>query len=54
MRMGLSILFAYMVVRIFHLGGGVVTVGGFAIFFLGFAYLLAHQREKRQREERSQ
>ena len=54
MRMGLSILFAYMVVKIFHLGGGVVTVGGFAIFFLGFAYLLAHQREKRQREERSQ
>ena len=54
MRMGLSILFAYMVVKIFQLGGGVVTVGGFAVFFVGLAYLLTHLREKRQREERSQ
>ena len=53
MRMGLSILFAYMVVKIFHLGGGVVTVGGFAVFFVGLAYLLAHLRERRQRAERS-
>ena len=52
MRMGLSILFAFMVVKIFHLGGGIVTVAGFAVFFVGLAYLLAHLREKRQSEER--
>jgi cytochrome b len=54
MRMGLSILFAYMVVKIFRLGGGVVTVAGFAVFFVGLAYLLAHLRERRQGEERLQ
>ena len=54
MRMGLSILFAYMVVKIFDLGGGIVTVAGFAVFFVGLAYLLAHLRERRQREERLQ
>ena len=52
MRMGLSILFAFMVVKIFHLGGGIVTVAGFAVFFVGLAYLPAHLREKRQSEER--
>ena len=52
MRMGLSILFAFMVVKIFHFGGGIVTVAGFAVFFVGLAYLLAHLREKRQRDER--
>ncbi len=52
MRMGLGILFAFMLVKIFHLGGGIVTVAGFAVFFVGLAYLLAHLREKRQRDER--
>jgi len=52
MRMGLSILFAFMVVKIFHPGGGIVTVAGFAVFFVGLSYLLTHLREKRQREER--
>jgi hypothetical protein len=52
MRMGLGILFAYMVVKIFHIGGGIVTVAGFAVCFVGFAYLLNYLREKRQREER--
>ena len=52
MRMGLSILFAFMVVKIFHPGGGIVTVAGFAVFFVGLSYLLAHLREKRQGEER--
>ena len=48
----LGILFAFMVVKIFHLGGGIVTVAGFAVFFVGLSYLLAHLREKRQGEER--
>jgi hypothetical protein len=52
MRMGLGILFAFMVVKIFHFGGGIVSVAGFAVFFVGLSYLLAHLREKRQREER--
>lgn len=52
MRMGLGILFAFMVTKIFHFGGGIVTVAGFAVFFVGLSYLLAHLREKRQREER--
>ncbi len=52
MRMGLGILFAYLTVKIFHFGGGVLTVAGFAVFFVGLAYLLAHLREKRQDEER--
>ena len=53
MRMGLGILCAFMVVKIFHFGGGIVTVAGFAVFFVGLAYLLAHLRERRQREERT-
>ena len=52
MRMGLSILFGYVIVRVFYPGGGVVAVAGFAVFFMGLAYLLAHLRERRQREER--
>jgi len=52
MRMGLGILFAFMVAKIFHFGGGIVTVAGFAVFFVGLSYLLTHLREKRQREER--
>ncbi len=52
MRMGLGILFAFMVVKIFHFGGGIVSVAGFAVFFVGLSYLLAHLREKIQREER--
>jgi hypothetical protein len=54
MRMGLGVLFAYLTVKIFHLGGGILTVAGFTVFFVGLAYLLAHLREKRQREERLQ
>jgi len=52
MRMGLGILFAFIVVKIFHLSGGISTVAGFAVFFVGLAYLLAHLREKRQGQER--
>jgi len=52
MRMGLGILFAYAIVRIFYPGGGILVVAGFAVFFVGLAYLLAHLRERRQREER--
>jgi hypothetical protein len=52
MRMGLGILFAYLLVKIFHIGGGVISVAGFAVFFVGLAYLLTYLREKRQREER--
>jgi len=52
MRMGLGILFAFIVVKIFHLGGGILTVAGFAVFFVGLAYLLASLRERRQRQER--
>ena len=52
MRSGLGILFAFIVVKIFHLGGGTLTVAGFAVFFVGLAYLLAHLRERRQRQER--
>jgi len=52
MRMGLSILFAYVMVRVFYPGGGILAVAGFAVFFVGLAYLLAHLRERRQREER--
>ena len=52
MRMGLGILFAYVIVRVFYPEGGVLAVAGFAVFFVGLAYLLAHLREGRQREER--
>ena len=52
MRMGLGILFAFIVVKTFHLGGGILTVAGFAVFFVGLAYLLAHLRERRQSQER--
>ena len=52
MRMGLGILFAFIVVKVFYRGGGILAVAGFAVFFVGLAYLLAHLREKRQREER--
>jgi hypothetical protein len=52
MRMGLGILFAYVIVKAFYPGGGVLAVAGFAVFFVGLAYLLAHLRERRQREER--
>jgi hypothetical protein len=52
MRMGLSILFGYVIVKVFYPDGGIVTVAGFAVFFVGLAYVLAHLRERRQREER--
>ena len=52
MRMGIGILFAYIVVKIFHPGGGILMVAAFAVFFVGLAYLLAHLREKRQSRER--
>jgi membrane-bound ClpP family serine protease len=52
MRMGLGILFAFIVVKAFYPGGGILVVAGFAVFFVSLAYLLAHLREKRQREER--
>jgi membrane protein implicated in regulation of membrane protease activity len=52
MRMGLSILFAYVMVRVFYPGGGILVVAAFAVFFVGLAYLMAHLRERRQREER--
>jgi hypothetical protein len=52
MRMGLSILFAYVMVRVFYPGGGILAVAGFAVFFIGLAYLLTHLRERRQRQER--
>ena len=52
MRMGLGILFAFIVVKVFYPGGGILAVAGFAVFFVGLAYLLAHLRERRQREER--
>ncbi|MBW1979901.1 MAG: hypothetical protein JRJ12_01655 [Deltaproteobacteria bacterium] len=52
MRVGLGILFAYLVVKLFYPGGGVVAVGFFALFFVGLAYLMAHLRQKRAEEER--
>ena len=52
MRMGLGILFGFIVVKIFHSGGGILMVAAFAVFFVGLAYLLAHFREKRQSRER--
>ena len=52
MRMGLGILFAYLVVKIFYPGGGLLSVAAFAVFFVGLAYLLAHLRGKREEQER--
>ncbi|UCG14566.1 MAG: hypothetical protein JSU72_09015 [Deltaproteobacteria bacterium] len=52
MRMGLGILFAYMAVKIFYPGGNLLTVAAFAVFFVGLAYLLAHLRHKRERNDR--
>jgi len=52
MRMGLGILFAYLIVKLFYPDGGILAVAAFAVFFVGLAYLLTHLREKRQREER--
>lgn len=52
MRMGLGILFAYLVVQIFFPEGGIVTVAAFAGFFVGLAYILSYFRTKRQEDER--
>ena len=52
MRMGLGILFAYLVVKIFYPEGGLLSVAAFALFFVGLAYLLAHLRGKREKQER--
>ena len=52
MRMGLGILFSYLIVRIFYPGGGILMVAAFTVFFVGLAYLLAHLRGRREREER--
>jgi hypothetical protein len=52
MRMGLGILFAYLIVKIFYPDGGILAVAAFAVFFVGLAYLLTHLRERRHREER--
>ena len=52
MRMGLGILFAFVVVKVFYPDGGILAVASFAVFFVGLAYLLAYLRERRQGEER--
>ena len=50
MRMGLGILFAYLVVKIFYPGGGMLTVAAFAVFFVGLSQLLSYLRGSRGRE----
>jgi hypothetical protein len=52
MRMGLGILFAYVVVKAFYPAGGIITIAAFAIFFVGLAYLMAYLRTTRERKER--
>jgi hypothetical protein len=52
MRMGLGILFAYIIAKVFYPSGGLLTVAAFAVFFVGLAYLLAHMRSRRERQER--
>jgi membrane associated rhomboid family serine protease len=52
MRMGLGIVFAYVVVKVFFPEGSILMVGAFAGFFVGLAYMLAYFRTKRQEQER--
>lgn len=52
MRAGMGILFAYLVVRVFYPGGGLLAVAGFAVFFVGLAYMLEYLRRKRAENEK--
>ncbi len=51
-RIGLGVLFAFLVVRIFYPRGGILAVVGFTVFLVGMAYLLAHLRQKREQNDR--
>jgi hypothetical protein len=53
-RVGLGVLFAFVMVKIFYPTGGIVAVVGFTVFLVGMAYLLGHLREKREEEGRGQ
>jgi membrane protein implicated in regulation of membrane protease activity len=51
-RMGLGVLFAFVMVKLFYPRRGMLAVVGFTVFLVGMAYLLAHLREKREQEGR--
>jgi hypothetical protein len=53
MRMGLGVLFAFLVVKIFYPEGGYLTVAAFAVFFVGLAYLLTYLRTRREKADRT-
>jgi membrane protein implicated in regulation of membrane protease activity len=53
-RVGLGVLFAFVMVKIFFPRGGMLAVVGFTVFLVGMAYLLAHLREKREQEGRGE
>ena len=51
-RIGLGVLFACLMVKMFYPRGGILAVVGFAVFLVGMAYLLTHLRQKREEEGR--
>gem|GEM_PF-1364475 len=51
-RIGLGVLFAFLMVRMFYPRGGILAVVGFTVFLVGMAYFLTHLRQKREEEGR--
>lgn len=51
-RVGLGVLFAFLVMKLFFPRGGTLAVGALTVFLVGMAYLLAQLRQRREEEER--
>ena len=51
-RVGLGVLFGFLMMKMFYPRGGILAAGIFTVFLVGMAYLLAQLRQRRGEEER--
>jgi membrane-bound ClpP family serine protease len=51
-RVGLGVLFGFIMMKMFHPRGGILAAGIVTVFLVGMAYLLAQLRKRREEEER--
>jgi hypothetical protein len=49
-RVGLGVLFGFLLMKMFYPRGGILAAGVATVFLVGMAYLLAHLRQKRAEE----
>jgi hypothetical protein len=51
-RVGLGVLFGFLLMRMFYPRGGILAAGVATVFLVGMAYLLAHLRQRREEQRR--